>query len=111
MSKTEITPDFDLVTHIGNTLRRFQFTEDQIYTFLNDPFIRDVTFAPSDVQKHIVSQFFAGQVLSYVDNPDREIRICLSPLGDVDEWIEIFINRVIPYLKEHNLPRVRNSHG
>lgn len=73
--------------------------------FDTHPNIVDASNRKPEVQRHVLNQFWNLQLLSTNANT-YEVRYCLIPNGDVQDWLRLFKEKVVPAAVTHRLPRV-----
>lgn len=109
LKETFLTPrnqeDFDLVAACRQALVDAGLLPEVQIGFDTHPHITDASKRKPEVQRHILNQFWNLQLLATSSNT-YEVRYCLIPNGDIQDWLRLFKEKVVPAAVQHRLPRV-----
>lgn len=97
--------EFDLVAACRQALIDAGLLPEVQSGFDTHPNIIDATTKKPEVQRHMLNQFWNLQLLASSGNT-YEVRYCLIPNGDVQDWLRLFKEKVVPAAVQHRLPRV-----
>lgn len=99
-----IDGEVDLYQMVCSQFMRFNMV-DKI-PILSDYFNKnDLMKKKPNVQKFYLNKFFNIQLLQLDVNTSAE-RYCLITDGSIEDWINLFNSKIMPFLAEHDLPRV-----
>ncbi len=95
--------DIDLVAMVRNKLLGFGLHEAVQNSFDTNRFIIEAQNKPSAIQRHLLNRYWALQLMSST-KPTTEERYCLIPNGTVEQWLDLFEKKVLPFVVENKLP-------
>jgi len=99
--------DLDVLKELINILRENNIKEDKINLMLSDPFIKAIENKHSYLQKLNLSKYWNNQIIFTNDKSIVTVPLRYSLLydGTPDEWLIIFKDIILPYIKENDLPK------
>ena len=73
--------------------------------FNTNRFIIEAEAKPSDIQRFLLNRYWNQQLMS---SPKMSIeeRYCLIPDGNIQDWLQLFRDKVLPFVLENDLPIV-----
>ncbi len=104
-NRDRVDNEIDLVELVRSMLINAGKTLQIIDAFDNHHFILSAKGKNSDVQRHYLNRYWHLQLVSVTANSTQE-RFCLVPNGSISDWIRLFEAKIMPFITEHDLPRV-----
>lgn len=95
--------DMDLVGEVRKRLLDCGLHAAVETSFNTNRFVIEATDKPSSVQRHLMNRYWALQLMSST-KPTTEERYCLIPNGTVEQWLDLFSKKVLPFVVENKLP-------
>lgn len=100
--------EIDLVNVVRGLLVNIGVSPEVLDSFDNHHFIQSAINKNSDVQRHYLNRYWHLQLVSVSANSTQE-RFCLVPNGSISDWIRLFEAKILPFIIEHNLPKLSIS--
>lgn len=102
MQREESEPN--LIDKVVELLNKYKFSTESINIFLNHQFVVNCQDKVFEVQRVNINRFWNIQLMS-LGSKSIEARSLLLQDGSMDNWLEFF-EKIIPLIKENNIPRV-----
>lgn len=96
--------DIDLIEVIRGLLIESGLAANMMDSFDNHPLVVNSQNKISNVQRFNMNRYWSIQLMS-VNTCSEQERFCLIPNGDINEWITLFKDKILPFLVEHDLPK------
>ncbi len=93
----------NLVEEVRKALREAGLSK-KIDIFNSHPDIIPIEDKTPEIQRVWLNRYWCLQMLSSPADSE-EPRFCLTPIGDLAIWLDLFKRSVIPFLLENDLPR------
>lgn len=94
--------DYDLIAAARNVLA----TEGvDITNYDGSRIIQEATNLRPEAQRYCLNRFFRNQMMSVTTADSIEARTNLVEDGEFEDWLRLFQSGVVPFLKEHSLPK------
>lgn len=97
--------DIDLVAEVRKLLNESGLQVEVANAYDTNRFVVEAVGKSSDVQRHLLNRFFAQQLVS-APTQSIEERYCLIPDGKIEDWLNLFRAKVLPFLIVNRLPAV-----
>lgn len=94
-----------LIQRFLETMARQGFHADDILYIANHPYILASARSPEVIQRMHLVIVLNEALVSSDHADDREIRFFINASDDVDRWHDIVRQKVLPYLKKHDIIR------
>lgn len=95
--------DDDLVSFVKDELVAIGRVND-IDLFMNHEYIKEAINKRPKVQRFLLNKYWNLQILNIENVDSIDVRYCLVGHGTIENWKELFHQRVIPFIIEHDLP-------
>lgn len=94
----------NLIDKVVELLNKYNFSNESINLFLNSKLVANCQNNVFEVQRVNVNRFWNMQLM-VLGSKSIEARSFLLQDGTMENWLEFF-ERVVPFMKENNVPRV-----
>lgn len=101
--QTKDANDIDLTAVVRTILVEAGLLQYVIAAYDNDRFILEAQNKPSEVQRFLLNRYWSFQLMQS-EKSSIEERSYLIPNGEIEDWIRLFQNKVLPFILENNLP-------
>lgn len=94
--------DIDLINEVRACMLSAGLGQ-RITAFDQDRFILEASGKESSVQRYLLNRYWTNQLL-HAQRVSIEERYCLIPDGCVQDWLDLFKARVLPFIISNDLP-------
>lgn len=95
--------DIDLVALVRERLVTAGLAKLAETGYDTNRFVIEAAGKPSSVQRYLLNRYWHLQLMSS-QKPCSEERYCLIPNGTVNDWLNLFTTKVLPFVIANNLP-------
>lgn len=95
--------DIDLISVVRNILVQNGLAGN-LPAFDNNRFVLEGRDKPSKVQRYLLNRFWSHQLMTS-QSISIEERYSLIPDGTHERWLELFKEKIVPFLIVNNLPK------
>jgi hypothetical protein len=94
--------DIDLISEVRNLLISVGLIY-KISNYDNHKFIVSAVDKASEVQRYYLNRYWSEQLMQ-CSASTTDVRYYLIPDGEISYWLELFKDKILPYVLENNLP-------
>lgn len=94
--------DIDLIAEVRQRLMASGLGQ-RIVHFDEHRFIKEAAGKDSVIQQYLLNRYWTNQLL-HANAVSIEERYCLIPDGLVEDWLNLFESRVLPFIIANDLP-------
>ena len=94
--------DPDLIAMVREKLISCGLQQKVTASYDTNRFIIDAANKPSSVQRHLLNRYWSLQLMVSSKHTTDE-RYCLIPNGTVNDWFNLFVAKVLPFIIENDL--------
>lgn len=96
------TGDIDLIAEVRQRMITAGLGQ-RIAHFDNHKFIQEAIGKESSVQRYLLNRYWTSQLL-HSSTVSIEERYCLIPDGRIDDWLDLFQAKILPFIIQNDLP-------